>query len=646
MIRSGESSAMPVLPPRPTPQLLQAALVEAFGLHQRGQLPEAAAGYEAILAVAPKLFDALHLRGVVGLQQGDLALAAKLIGQAVKIDPRNPVAQGNLGTAQARLGRFADAVASFDRAIALAPNQPDAHANRANALAELGRPTAALEGYGRALSLRPDHAEAQAGRAGALRALGRLPEALAAAEAALALRPDLAEAHNARGTALTDLGRAADALVALDRAIALNPGMSAAHANRGQALRDLDRPEDALAAIDLALELRPDNAEAHANRGAALLDLGRADDALRAFDHALARRPAYPDALIGRGNALRERGEAKAALPLYDRALSLRPRDALARWNKALALLALGRLAEGFVLYEARKASSRIVGRRDLAGSEWDGRQDVAGRTLFLHWEQGLGDTIQFCRFVQPLAARGARVVLSVQDALLPLLAPLGSAAELIGAEAQPPAFDLYCALPSLPAVLGTVAETIPAAVPYLQPDPARLARWRAKLGDAGLRIGICWQGGTTRIDLGRSFGLAEFLPLSRIPGVRLISLHRGAGEGQLRELPEGMVVEVPDEPFDPPGAAFMDTAAVMAACDLVITSDTAVAHLAGALGLPVWVALKHAPDWRWMLGREDSPWYPTMRLFRQARPGDWAELFERIAQAVQLHVGASRGVR
>ena len=637
---------MPVLPPRPTPQLLQAALVEAFGLHQRGQLAEAAARYEAILGVAPKLFDALHLRGVVGLQQGDLAQAAKLIGQAVKVDPRNPVAQGNLGTAQARLGRFAEAVASFDRAIALAPNQPDAHANRANALAELGRPAAALEGYGRALALRPDHAEAQAGRAGALRALGRLPEALAAAEAALALRPDLAEAHNARGTALTDLGRAAEALVALDRAIALNPVLAAAHVNRGNALRELDRPEAALAAMDRALELRPDNAEAQANRGAVLLDLGRAEAALAAFDNALAERPAYPDALIGRGNALRELGQANAALPLYDRALSLRQGDALAAWNKALALLSLGRFVEGFALYEARKASSRIVGRRDLVGSEWDGTQDVAGRTLFLHWEQGLGDTIQFCRFVPSLAARGARVVLSAQDALLPLLAPLGAVAELIGGEAQPSAFDLHCALPSLPAALGTVAETIPAAVPYLHPDPARLARWRAKLGEDGLRIGICWQGGTTRIDLGRSFTLTEFLPLSRLSGVRLISLHKGAGEAQLRDLPEGMVVEVPEEPFDPPGAAFLDTAAVMAACDLVITSDTAVAHLAGALGLPVWVVLKHAPDWRWMLGREDSPWYPTMRLFRQSRPGDWSEVFGRIAQALQACAVASRGVR
>jgi hypothetical protein len=377
-----------------------------------------------------------------------------------------------------------------------------------------------------------------------------------------------------------------------------------------------------------------------------VLDLGRAEAALAAFDRALAVRPTYPDALIGRGNALRELGQAKAALPLYDRALSLRHGDALAAWNKALALLTLGHLAEGFALYEARKASSRIVGRRDLVGSEWDGTQDVAGRTLFLHWEQGLGDTIQFCRFVLPLAARGARVVLSVQDALLPLLAPLEPVAEVIGAEAQPSAFDLHCALPSLPAALGTVAETIPAAVPYLRPDPVRLARWRAKLGQEGLRIGICWQGGTTRIDLGRSFALTEFLPLSRLPGVRLISLHRGAGEEQLRDLPEGMVVEVPEEPFDPPGAAFLDTAAVMAACDLVITSDTAVAHLAGALGVPVWVVLKHVPDWRWMVGREDSPWYPTMRLFRQARPGDWSEVFGRIAQALQACAGAPRGIR
>lgn len=623
------------MPPPATPQQLQAALVEAFGLHQRGLLAGAAQRYDAILRVAPKLFDALHLRGVVALQQGDAAAAAKLIGQAVKVDPRNPVAHGNLGAAQARLGRFADAVASFDRAISLAPHQPEAHANRANALAELGRPAQALEGYDRALALRPDHAEALAGRAAALRALGRPAEALVAAEAAIALRPDLAEAHNARGTALVELGAAEAALDAHDRAIALAPGLAAAHANRGNVLRDLDRPEMALAAFERSLELRPGNPDAHAGRGNALLDLGRAEEALAEYDHALARRSAHAAARIGRGNALRELGRPEAALPLYDQALALRPGDAVARWNKGLALLSLGRLAEGFALYEARRENARIVGRRDLAAPAWDGTQDIAGRTLFLHWEQGLGDTIQFCRFAAPLAARGARVVMSVQDVLRPLLASLGGVAELIGSAAQPEAFDLQCALPSLPAALGMTERTIPAAVPYLQADPQRVARWRERLGREGFRIGICWQGSRTRIDVGRSFPLAAFLPLAHLPGVRLVSLHRGAGEAQLRTLPEGMAVEEPEEPFDPPGAAFLDSAAVMATCDLVITSDTAVAHLAGALGLPVWVVLKQAPDWRWMLGREDCPWYPTMRLFRQTRPGDWAEVFARVARDV-----------
>ena len=326
---------MPVLPPRPTPQLLQAALVEAFGLHQRGQLAEAAARYEAILAVAPKLFDALHLRGVVGLQQGDAALAAKLIGQAVKVDPRNPVAQGNLGTAQARLGRFTEAVASFDRAIALAPNQPDAHANRANALAELGRPAAALDGYGRALALRPDHAEAQAGRAGALRALGRLPEALAAAEAALALRPDLAEAHNARGTALTDLGRAADALVALDRAIALNPGMAKAHVNRASLLCTMRRFSEALASAGQAVALAPDDATAELARGTALLGLQRPGEAAEAFRRAVALRPGFADAQDNLALALVTLGQSDAAEDASARAL-----------RSALAGERDGRLAE------------------------------------------------------------------------------------------------------------------------------------------------------------------------------------------------------------------------------------------------------------------------------------------------------------
>lgn len=309
------------MPPRPTPQQLQAALVEAFGLHQRGQLAQAAARYEAILSVAPKLFDALHLRGVVALQQGDVAAAAKLIGQAVKVDPRNPVAQSNLGAAQARLGRFADAVASFDRAIALAPSQPDAHANRANALADLGRPAAALEGYDRALALRPGHAAAQAGRATALRALGRPAEALAAAEAALALNPDLPEAHNARGTALIDLGRTEQALAAFDRAIALNPELVKAHLNRASLLVTMRRFIEALASSEQAVALAPGDAAAELSRGTALFALQRTAEAAEAFRRAIAWQPGLPDAHDNLARALIDLGQLAAAEDVAARAL-------------------------------------------------------------------------------------------------------------------------------------------------------------------------------------------------------------------------------------------------------------------------------------------------------------------------------------
>ena len=309
------------MPPGPTPQQLQAALVEAFGLHQRGRLAEAAQRYEAILRVAPKLFDALHLRGVVALQQGDAATAARLIGQAVKIDARNPVAQGNLGAAQARLGRLGDAVAAFERAIALAPNQPDAHANRANALVELGRPAQALEAYDRALALRPDHAEALAGRATAMRALGRPAEALAAAEAALARRPDLAEAHNARGTALFDLGHAEDALAAYDQAIARNPGLAKAHLNRAGVLVAMRRFAEALAGSEQAVVLAPEDASAELVRGTALFELKRPAQAAEAFRRAIALRPSFPDAQDNLARALLELGQAEAAEAAAARAL-------------------------------------------------------------------------------------------------------------------------------------------------------------------------------------------------------------------------------------------------------------------------------------------------------------------------------------
>ena len=272
---------------------------------------------------------------------------------------------------------------------------------------------------------------------------------------------------------------------------------------------------------------------------------------------------------------------------------------------------------------------------RRLAQPLWSGAQPLAGRSIYVYAEQGLGDTLQFCRYVHLLRARGAAVVLAVQRPLRELLACLGSEIEVIGDDAPPPATDFQIPLMSLPLALGTRPETIPATVPYLSAQAADVDRWRERIGRDGLRVGIAWAGNATHLDLGRFFELAALAPLAAIPGIRLISLQKGRGVEQLAGLPTGMRVETLGADFDAGPAAFLDSAAVLACIDVLLTPDTALAHLAGALGHPAWVLLKQVPDWRWGLESTTTPWYPTLRLFRQPRRGDWSGAIDAVHAAL-----------
>ena len=267
--------------------------------------------------------------------------------------------------------------------------------------------------------------------------------------------------------------------------------------------------------------------------------------------------------------------------------------------------------------------------------SRFYGEADLAGRTILVHWEQGLGDTIQFCRYIEEFNKRGARVLFAPQRKLRGLMLGLKAPFEMVDANDLGLTFDFHIPLLSAPYAFKTDFSSIPGQEPYLKVRPDRIENWWNEMGSEGLKIGICWQGSTGRIDAGRSFSVHEFYGLSRMPGVRLISLHKGEGESQLRGLPDGMKVETLGPDYDAGPDAFLDAAGAIACCDLVITSDTAIAHLAGALGLPTWVALKTFPDWRWLQDRDDCPWYPTMRLFRQKSPGDWRGVFEEMEEAL-----------
>lgn len=528
-----------------------------------------------------------------------------------------------------RAGRLADAERFFAEARQLEPRNFDAHYLSGVILLQTGRILEAAELLRRAVELNPRAGFAHFDLGCALSVLGRHEQALMSYENAIALKPDHADAHVNRGNALSELNRNDEALVSHDRAIALKPDHADAYCSRGVVLNALARHAEALASHEKALALRPDHASAHNNRAVVLYELKRYAEALAGAERAIVLSPAYAEAHLNRGNALKELSRHEEALASYDKALALNPKDSV-HHNRSLLLLLLGRFEEGLREYEFRKRG--LIQQRFLAFPErlWLGEQSIAGKTLLIYQDFLIGDVLQFCRYAKLAEAKGARVILLVQSSLHRLLQQLSPTLELISEDAPLPQFDYHCPLMSLPLAFKTTVDTIFAPVPYLHAEEERVLKWRKKLGSAGFKIGICWEGSKLAYaaSLERSCDLPEFFAIAKIPNVRLISLQKTGGFEQRFDLPAGMQMETLGDEFDSGPDAFLDCAAVMESLDLVISVDTSIAHLAGALARPTWVALKYIPDWRWLLNRNDSPWYPTMRLFRQTGAGDWTSAF------------------
>ena len=543
--------------------------------------------------------DALFVEARQLHEQGDLAQANRLYGEVIGRSPLHADALHMRGLLALQAGHPQPAVDLISRAIIAAPSA-FMHFNRAVALARLDRLDDAIADYAAAAAMQPDLVQAHKSRADLLRRLDQPEKAVVALGAAIALAPRDASLHEAVADALRSLGRPAEALAAYDRALALDPGRSATHVGRGTLLSELMRLDEALAAFDAAVARDPDYVIAHFNRGVTLRKLHRIDEAIAANRAVIALQPEF----------------AKAHQQL------------------ALCLLQQGRLAEGFEEYEWRRRTVENADPRYALPSPWNG-EDLTGKTLFVFHELYLGDMIQFCRYARLAELAGARVILAAPPMLHALLRTLSPTIELIPATDTPPHYDYHCALLSLPRAF---RSAIAAMTPYLAAEPARARRWREHLGSDGFRIGVCWQGSTLPYAdvMQRSFPLAELAPLTTARAdVRLISLQKYSGLDQLETLPPGMRVETL-EAFDEGSDAFVDTAALMTACDLIVTADRSVAHLAGALGVPVWVALPWLADWRWLENRDDSPWYPSMRLFRKPRPGDWAAVFAAMAEALK----------
>jgi tetratricopeptide (TPR) repeat protein len=557
----------------------------------------------------------------------------------VNVRPDYAEALSNRGLTLHQLRRFDEALACYDRALRMRSDHAEALSNRGATLKELKRFEEALANLDRALALRPHLAETLSNRCDVLRKLRRFDEALASSDNLLKAEPGRAEALCNHGVILGELKRFEEALASFDAALKVQPNYAEALSNRGLVLHELKRFEEALACYESALKVRPDYAEALSNCGTTLRELQWFEDALACFDRALKMRPDFAEALSIRGLVLLDLERFEEALASYDRAIKVKPEFAEAHYNQALCCLLTGDFDRGWAKNEWRWQTEQLMkANRDFTQPLWLGSGEFAGKTVLLHWEQGFGDMIQFCRYVPLVAQRAARVILEVPGPLHELMGTLTGSAQIVSRGEPLPQFDLHCPLLSLPLAFSTRLENIPAAMCYLRATPSAVRSWNARLGPRKrFSVGLVRCGRPEhKNDHNRSLKLSTLLPLLECDA-SFVSLQR-----EVRPCDTGVLKDRTDLlHFGDELSNFSDTAALISNLDLVISVDTSVAHLAGALGKPVWILLPYVPDWRWLLDREDSPWYPTARLFRQNRARTWDDVIIRVRDA--LHHFAPR---
>ena len=495
----------------------------------------------------------------------------------------------------------------------------------------LGKTFKASEAFKKVTELNPTYADGFSNLGVTLQEQGKLEEAIEAYEKALAIKPNYAEAYNNMGNALKDQGKLEEAIEAYEKALALKPDYAEAYYNMGTILQEQGKLEEAREAYEKALAIKPNYAEAHNNIGTTLQEQGKLEQAREAYEKALALKPDYAEAYYNMGATLHDQGKLNEAIEIYNKALSLKPDYAEAYYNSSLVYNLKGEIQKGLELNEYRFYLQKVITRAPREKLSWNGFESIEGKKFFVYEEQGLGDIIQFCRYLPILVKQGATVTFMVRKKLHALLSTLGNEIILVDTLPDESHIDFEAPLMSLPHLLNTSLETIPSLESYLSADYLRVVSWGKLLGAKKFKIGICWQGSKSKIDIGRSFSLSLFEGISKLPNVELVSLHKGEGEKQIQDIQFDLTTCGSD--FDVGQDAFLDTAAVIVNCDLIITSDTAVAHLAGSLGCETWLILKYVPDWRWMLNRPDSPWYPTMTLYRQKTPGNWEDVFTSVEQ-------------
>ncbi|PKU26002.1 tetratricopeptide repeat protein [Telmatospirillum siberiense] len=618
----------------------------AFQFHQTGKLAEAESLYRSILSQDSRHAGCHYNLGLISLQKNDADSAVGQISRALELDPTNAEARINLGSALQSTGRLNEALTAFQSALDLRPDDARVHFNLGVTLNLLHRPSDAIACWQAALSLAPAQENAYANLALCLTSLARLPEAVTAFVRATALQPDDAEIRYNCGLALQKLGKLDDAQASILAALDRDPRHARAHGALGAIHLERGRPQEAEACCRAALAIASDNHAARSNLAAALFDQGRFQDSLAIVKTAIALRPDFATAYQGLAVTLQMMGRAAESRAVYRTALLLAPDHAMTHYNMATALLQDGDYPDGWREFEWRwrKGAGNLT-PKTFAKPLWNG-EDLSGRTLLLHGEQGLGDILQFVRFASPIAERGARIILEVPAPLKRLLAGMPKIAKVIVAGETLPDFDYHLPMMSAPGRLGTTLATIPADIPYISADSSLTPFWSKRLAALpGVKVGLVWSGNprphqprSQLVDGRRSMALTRMAPLLGLSGVSFVSLQKGAASAQRNTIaPDLRPHDWMDEVGD-----FADTAALVANLDLVITVDTSVAHLAGAMGKPVWILSRYDGCWRWLEERDDSPWYPTARLFRQKAPGDWDEVIARVVPELKKRATAA----
>ena len=565
----------------------------ASALTDQGEWIKAETLAKEVLIDEPKNFDALHTLGVIAAQTNRADEALVFLNQAIAINSKHAGAHNHCGIAHHLLKQFEVAIQCFDQALLINPQFPQAHNNRGNAMKELGQLQLALASYDQAIQC----------------------------------DQKFLSAHYNRGNLLREVGQFNDAILSYDKALQINPHYADAQNNRGLALYELNQPEQALASIDLVLAINPNHLEALNNRGLALVALNRSDEAIQSYEKVIALNPSHAEAINNLGLAFAEQNRLDEALASHQKALVIRPNFAGAQFNFALSALLLGRFDEGWKAYEERWALNApgFKEKRHFPKPLWLGQESLANKTILLVCEQGFGDTIQFARYAKLVANLGAKVILEVQKPLLTLLTNLEGVTTIIARGDTLPAFDFYCPLLSLPLALKTSLDNIPSASHYITANQIKMAQWIVTLGlTEKPRVGIVWSGNSQyKNNHNRNILLADLIRY--LPNeYQLISFQKEVqAEDQATLLAHPEILHFENDLHD-----FSDTAALCDLMDLVITVDTSVAHLAGALGKTTWVLLPFHPDWRWLLDRDTSPWYPNTKLIRQKKIGSWDGIF------------------